>query len=157
MTTSVAKPFTGLHMLLIFLGFFGVVIGVNVFMAVQSARTWTGLVVDNSYVASQNFETVRETIAHQLAAGWSLQTDYADGQISFTALDGTGAPLQLDNVSAFVRRPVGGHDDTTLPMSLQDGRYVAAVALPPGVWDVTVSTTETELGPIQYEHRVMAR
>ena len=37
--------FTGRHMLLLTVGFFGVVAAVNVGMAVVSATSWTGLVV----------------------------------------------------------------------------------------------------------------
>ena len=36
----------GRHMLLIILGFFGVVIGVNVTMATLASKSWTGLVVE---------------------------------------------------------------------------------------------------------------
>ncbi|WP_193337255.1 FixH family protein [Devosia beringensis] len=157
MASTTSKPFTGRHMLLISIAFFAVVIAANLTMAISSARTWTGLVVTNSYVASQNFQTVQDTIARQVAAGWTLQVSYADGLVRFAALDGDGAPLALTGVSAFLRRPVGGHDDTTIALHLQDNQYVAAIDLPAGVWDVTVSTDSTPLGTISYEHRVMAR
>ncbi|MBU1304226.1 MAG: FixH family protein, partial [Alphaproteobacteria bacterium] len=111
----------------------------------------------NSYVASQQFQTVHNDIARQVAAGWALNLSYDDGQVEFAALDGAGAPLALTGVSAFVRRPVGGHDDATIPLQLQDGRYIGAVALSAGVWDITVTTDATPLGAISFEHRVMAR
>ena len=157
MASATPKPFTGRHMLLINVSFFAVVVAANLTMALSSAWTWTGLVVENSYVASQNFQTVQDTIARQRAAGWALEITYSDGLVRFAAIDEAGAPLELAGVSAFLRRPVGGHEDTTLPMHLQDGQYVAAIALPAGVWDVTVTTDETALGAITYEHRVMAR
>ncbi len=157
MATTPSKPFTGRHMLMITVSFFAVVIGANLTMAISSARTWTGLVVANSYVASQGFQDVQDTIKRQLAAGWSLDISYADGLVAFTAIDGAGAQLQLQDVSAFLRRPVGGHDDVTLPMTLKDGRYVAAIELAAGVWDITVTTGATELGSIAYEHRVTAK
>ena len=47
------RGFTGRHMLAAMLGFFGVVIAVNVVMATLAAKTFSGTVVDNSYVASQ--------------------------------------------------------------------------------------------------------
>ena len=37
------------------LAFFGVIIAVNVVMATLASTSWTGLVVENSYVASQEF------------------------------------------------------------------------------------------------------
>ncbi|WP_224702319.1 FixH family protein [Devosia aquimaris] len=156
MATSTPKPFTGRHMLLVTVGFFAVVVAANLTMAISSARTWTGLVVQNSYVASQEFQTIQDTIARQKAAGWTLKTSYESGLVRFTALDGSGAPLALTGVSAFIRRPVGGHDDTSVGLTLKDGAYQAAIALPAGVWDVTVTTNPTELGAIAYEHRVTA-
>ncbi len=54
--------FTGWHMLAITLLFFGTIIAVNVTLAVYANRSWTGLVVENSYVASQHFN---ELLAEQ--------------------------------------------------------------------------------------------
>ena len=47
--------FTGRHMLGIMLAFFATVIAVNVTMAMFASKSWTGFVVRNSYVASQEF------------------------------------------------------------------------------------------------------
>ncbi|RWK14298.1 FixH family protein, partial [Mesorhizobium sp.] len=57
MTANAEKPrvFTGRHMLAIILAFFGVVIAVNLTMATLANTSWTGLVVENTYVASQQF------------------------------------------------------------------------------------------------------
>ena len=157
MATSTPKPFTGRHMLLVTVGFFAVVVAANLTMAISSARTWTGLVVDNSYVASQEFQSVQDTIARQKAAGWTLKTSYDNGVVRFEALDSAGAPIALTGVSAFIRRPVGGHDDTSIGLSLKDGAYEASIPLPPGVWDITVTTDPTDLRATAYEHRVTSK
>ncbi|MBX4975304.1 cation transporter, partial [Rhizobium lentis] len=49
------RGFTGLHMLLATSAFFAVVIAVNVTMAFYASSSWSGLVVENTYVASQEF------------------------------------------------------------------------------------------------------
>lgn len=157
MANATPKPFTGRHMVLVTVSFFAVVLAANLTMAISSAVTWTGLVVDNSYVASQGFQTVQDTIARQKAAGWSFKTHYVDGMLRFEALDRAGASLPLTGVSAFLRRPVGGHDDTTIGLTLKDGAYEGAITLPAGVWDVTVTTDPTDLGAIAYEHRVTSK
>lgn len=151
---TTAREFTGWHMLAIITTFFAVVIAVNLTMAISSMRTWTGLVVDNSYVESQRFNDKQHTIAAQRAAGWVVETSHADGSIVFSARDAAGNTLMLDNVSAFVRRPVGGHDDTTLALELRGSDYVGALDLAPGVWDITITTAPTPLGMIEYESRV---
>jgi nitrogen fixation protein FixH len=55
MTDMTRKPFTGYHMAAILIGFFGIVIAVNIYMAKVAVGTFGGTVVDNSYVASQNY------------------------------------------------------------------------------------------------------
>ena len=49
------RQFTGRHMLAILIAFFGTVIAVNMVMAVLATRTFGGLVVENSYVATRQF------------------------------------------------------------------------------------------------------
>ena len=47
--------FTGRHMLLVMVAFFGVTITVNLVLAFFATSSWTGLIVKNSYVASQEY------------------------------------------------------------------------------------------------------
>ena len=47
--------FTGWHMFTIICMFFGTIITVNMILAFNAGSTWTGLVVKNTYVASQIF------------------------------------------------------------------------------------------------------
>ena len=63
--TQTARPFTGRHMLLIMLGFFAVVLTANMTMVYFASHSWSGLVVKNSYVASQEFnETTDKMMAN---------------------------------------------------------------------------------------------
>jgi nitrogen fixation protein FixH len=150
------REFTGRHMLLITSAFFTVVIGVNVAMAVSASRTWTGLVVANSYVASQEFQVKSDAAHRQNAAGWTMDITYRDGRL-IVQIAADGHELDLAEVEAFVRRPVGGNDDATVPLSLGQGGYEGAIDLAPGVWDVTVTTAPTALGAIERETRITVR
>nr|WP_295887320.1 FixH family protein [uncultured Devosia sp.] len=150
------REFTGGHMLLITIAFFTVVIGVNVAMAVSASRTWTGLVVANSYVASQEFQVKSDAAHRQNAAGWTMDITYRDGRL-IVQIAADGRELELAQVEAFVRRPVGGNDDATVPLSLGPGGYEGAIDLAPGVWDVTVTTAPTALGAIERETRITVR
>ena len=49
------RNFNGWHMFAILCAFFGVVIAVNITMATYASTTFGGIVVENSYVASQEF------------------------------------------------------------------------------------------------------
>lgn len=157
MTAKIQAPreFTGKHMLLLAIGFFGVIISVNVLMAVLSATSWTGLVVQNSYVASQEFETRR--IAHdaQQAAGWQSDIRLAEGRVMLSVRDAAGQPVALGLVELLVNRPVGGHDDQRLVLERQtDGSYAADLHLAGGVWDLHVEAPETALGPYDLHERL---
>lgn len=151
--STASKEFTGRHMLALAVSFFGVIIAVNVVMAVSAARTWTGLVVENSYVASQEFQAKADALHAQEQAGWTIRIAYEAGQIVIEARDRDGI-LALDDLSAFIRRPVGGHEDARVSLQLTDGAYRGDIALKPGVWDVTVTSAATPLGAIERETRI---
>ena len=145
--------FTGRHMALLAVSFFGVIISVNVGMAVVSSTSWTGLVVDNSYVASQEFEEKRIAHDKQLAAGWQASFTYAPGIAQLIVKDGAGNPVDLGPVSLLINRPVGGHDDEKLTLNRSaDGGYTATITLGEGVWDV-VATASTGTGPFELHER----
>jgi nitrogen fixation protein FixH len=153
MSATQQREFTGRHMVMITVAFFGVIIAVNVLMAVAASRTWTGLVVDNSYVASQEFQEKADAARSQAEAGWTMELAYDSGQLIVRALD-DGEPLALDAMTAFVRRPVGGHDDATLVLSPGVDGYAAPIDLAPGVWDVTIVSGPTALGAVEFETRI---
>jgi len=149
--TAAGRPFTGWHMLMVMLAFFGVIIGVNVFMAVSAARTWTGLVVQNSYVASQEFNTKQANARAQQAMGWSGSLAYDGAALRFRLVDGTGLPLVPDPVIVAVSRPIGVEGDQTLVLEpLPDGSYAAAVDLKPGAWNALILAQFAE--GADYEH-----
>ena len=54
------RELTGKHVLVITVGFFGVIIAVNLLMAYKAISTFPGLEVSNSYVASQKFNSYIE-------------------------------------------------------------------------------------------------
>ena len=149
------RPFTGRHMWILALSFFGVIIAVNVGMATLAMRSWTGLVVNNSYVASQEFEDKRLAHQAQQAAGWQAVLTYLPGVARLVIVDGARGPIDLGDVSLQVNRPVGGHDDQTVSLHHKaDGSYEASIELPRGLWDATVTAPKTTLGPFELRERI---
>ena len=147
MSQRAPREFTGRHMLVLVISFFGVIIGVNIAMAVASSRTWTGLVVANSYVASQEFQIKRDRARQQYDSGWRGAITYADGAATFTLMDDTGQPIDAGKVSISFKRPVGDQQDQVLVLArAADGSYSGKVALDSGVWHATVLAGETPLG-----------
>ncbi len=154
LTQTSETGFTGRHMLLTMLGFFGVIVSVNITMAVMSATSWTGLVVTNSYVASQEFEEKRLAHVAQQEAGWRSGFAFDGATARLSVIDAAGAPRWLGVVEARFHRPVGGHDDQDLVLERQaDGSYSAPLQLGAGVWDVEIFAAETDLGPFALRDR----
>lgn len=153
MSKASSNEFTGRHMLLITLAFFGVIITVNTIMAVSASRTWTGLVVQNSYVASQEFQDKADAIRAQHAAGWTFGITYESG-ILLLQPEGNAQSLELTDVQGFIHRPVGGHEDATIVLSATQRGYEAPIDLPSGVWDVNITTAATALGVVEREARI---
>ncbi|TIU14500.1 MAG: cytochrome oxidase, partial [Mesorhizobium sp.] len=83
MSANARRPreFTGRHMLATILAFFGVVIAVNLTMATFASTSWTGLVVENTYVASQQFNRKAEEGRAQAALGWTGKLTISSGEV----------------------------------------------------------------------------
>jgi nitrogen fixation protein FixH len=138
------RPFTGWHMTAILVAFFGVVIAVNVLMATMAVRTFGGTVVDNSYVASQQFNGWLAQGRAQRALGWDVAvTRGAGGVPVITATDAAGQPLVGAVVTATARHPLGRMPDRPLRLtSAGDGRFTAAEPLRAGRWHIIITVID---------------
>ncbi len=152
-TTAPQKgEFTGKHMLLIIVAFFTVIIAVNAVMATVAIGSWTGLVVENSYVASQQYND-KLAVAHARSAlGWQGGMDYENGELVFTLVDADGAPVALDGVTVEVSRPIGVEGDRIVELAqVADGSHRIAIDLEGGVWNAAIVARVP--GEADYEHR----
>ncbi len=141
--TRKAFTFTGWHMLAIMLAFFGTIITVNFTMAYFATSTWSGLVVKNTYVASQEFNGKTAAIKEMLATGIAgdLSVDTKGMRYRLTLPD--NVPVVADSVLAHFKRPVGEHQDFELVMTpAGDGLYLAETAVLPGSWIVEIKATK---------------
>lgn len=140
MKQAVQQEFTGRHMLIIMVLFFGTIITVNLIMATLANTSWSGLVVRNSYVASQEFNEKAVAARAQAALGWTPVIRFGSGRITFQMQDKSGGQIVLEGVKLVLRHPVGEKADLHLTLERQpDGSFSAAEAIPDGVW--TVETT----------------
>ncbi len=136
------SEFTGRHMLIAMLAFFGVIIAVNITMAFFASSTWTGLVVKNSYVASQEFNAKLEKAKAQEDMGWTSKIALNGQDLELTIADAKARPLAALNVVAKVYRPVAEAEDHGVALSeKRPGVYGATVDLNPGLWEVAVMAT----------------
>ncbi len=125
-------PFTGRDFAAILVVFFTVVLAVNVLMARDAIATFGGVVVENSYVASQEFNGWLRESASEKALGWSAHVSRrSDGRVAVRL---AGAPASAA-LAGDVWHPLGRLPDLTLGFSRSDdGSFVSRQALPPGRW-----------------------
>lgn len=132
---TATHEFTGRKMLAIMLAFFGVVIAVNVMMAVLARRSWTGLVVENSYVASQSFDTDTAALEKSAAMDIHAALSYEAGKISVAFKTQGGTPLQVKNAQLHLGHPVAAASDLSVGLQCSaPGLCSADVPLGPGPW-----------------------
>jgi nitrogen fixation protein FixH len=144
MRSSVLKgPFTGWHMLGVMCLFFGVVIGVNITMAVFAGSSWSGLVVKNTYVASQTFDDDVREVERMKAMGWQSHLQVSAHTVAYSLTNALGVAVRADKVSAAFSRPVGEDQDRVVALQrAPDGHFEAAHDLSAGQWLVTVTAVK---------------
>lgn len=131
--------FTGWHMLICLLLFFGTIIAVNIGMAVLASSSWTGLVVKNSYVASQKFNAELDAAKLQKSHGWTSRLAYENGVLTFRLLDRDGISATMTGSKLAVGRPAFEQQDMQLALpALGDGVHAARIELAPGNWFLRV-------------------
>lgn len=119
---------------------FSVIIAVNILMAYQAVKTFPGLEVSNSYVASQTFDAER---AAQEGLGWTLAPEYnaAAKQLRLAFTDKAGYPAEVTSLAVLVGRTTESRQDMRPDFMREAGVFVAQVELPMGKWMLQVEAT----------------
>jgi nitrogen fixation protein FixH len=139
-----------------------VVIGVNVTMATLAGRSWTGLVVENTYVASQQFnEKAREGRA-QAALGWKGILTIGAGEVRYSLADAQGKPVPMRGVRVLFRHPAYEAEDKAVTLAAssgnpsgQAGEFVARHTPKDGVWIIEIDADAGLASPFRDVRRVM--
>lgn len=126
----------GWHVLGIFVAAFGVIITVNVIMATKAITTFPGLEVQNSYVASQEFD---QRLADQQRLGWTVYADDVDDMVHLKITDPEGNPVRARELSAIIGRTTRAADDVQPVFAWNGELYEAPLTLGGGKWIVRVS------------------
>jgi len=127
------REFTGRHAAMVFVGAFTIIVGVNIALAVSAVWTFPGLEVNNSYVASQNFDDRRAT---QEALGWTVSARASGGLVILSITDATGAPVKVADLQATLGRATHVKDDLAPDFRFDGTAYVAPVELASGNWNI---------------------
>lgn len=153
-----SREFTGRHMLVIMVAFFSVIIAVNLTMAFFARSSWTGAVVENTYVASQQFNRKAAEGRAQAALGWTADLAIADGKVSYRLTDSLGDMVTASQATASFRRPAHAGEDQQVALIRQpDGSLSAPVELRDGSWIVEIDTEVGLEHPYRDTRRLILR
>jgi len=124
--------FTGRHMTAILTCGFGVVIAVNFTMAALASSSFGGVVVKNSYVASQEFNGWLEKAEASEKLGYSVFAAHReDGRVTLTT---SGVPAGA-LITATARHPLGHQADQALTFAPGTAdNWTSTAALPGDRW-----------------------
>lgn len=150
------KPFTGWHMLAIMVAFFGVIIAVNLLMATLANTSWTGLVVQNTYVASQQFNERVADARAQAALGWKGTLTIANGDIRYKLVDASGSAIPVEGVTASFRRPAYEGEDWQATLARDaDGVFSTVAPVRDGIWIVDTEAKLKDGAPYHEARRIV--
>lgn len=147
------KPFTGRRMLITILLFFAVIITANMTMLFSALGSFGGLLVKNSYVASQRFNNDIADDRSSAIAAWSVSAQVREAPgggalLIATVSDETGAAIDALSLDGLIGRPTHERDDEPLVFTrVAEGAYSAALAGDAskyvGAWRVILRDSET--------------
>jgi nitrogen fixation protein FixH len=133
------RQIKGVHLLLMMVAFFGVVIAVNATMATFATRTFGGTVVDNSYVASQQFNTWLARAEAQRRTGASISLAVTDRIVTVDARS-AGLADEGATLTGWAIHPLGRAEPVALRFQRQgSGHFVATAPLPAGRWQLELT------------------
>ncbi|WP_421694671.1 FixH family protein [Aestuariivirga sp.] len=133
------KQLKGSHVLAMFIAFFGVIFAVNFLMAFLANSTWSGLVVENGFVASQSFDKDLARAKAQEALGWDVGFSFNQSGIRLSFADAKGAAIGSLAITGMLERTVTDKQDQQLTFTHQGGGiYSAPARLGKGLWEVEV-------------------
>ncbi len=145
------KEVTGWHVFAMFALAFGIIIAVNLTLAFNAIRTFPGLEVKNSYVASQSFDLDR---AAQEGLNWKVSADLLDNVLVLRVMQNDQS-IAPEIVSATFGRATNVAQDETPQFVYARGAYRANVDAGAGNWNLRIKML-SDTGTL-FQQRIIVR
>lgn len=131
-------PLTGRKVFFGMASAFAVIISVNLYLAYSAVKTFPGLEVANSYVASQSFDADRDA---QVALGWTVAADVSGEELHVSITDTNGDPVEVQSIEGTFGRATSVRDDQTPAFRFDGSVYKAPVVTAAGNWNLRMVAT----------------
>ena len=135
------RKFTGWHMTTIMVAFFAVVVGVNFTMARLAIVSFGGTVVDNSYVASQQYNGWLMKARRQATLGWTPDVTTDATRHVVISIKTAAGLLDGARISATATHPLGALPPVSLTFRQGSGPARSLQRLPTGRWLLHIDVT----------------
>lgn len=145
------RELTGRHVAAMFGLGFGTIIAVNAVLAISAVRSFPGLEVRNSYVASQAFEGARTA---QEALGWDVTAVLSAGLLTLR-FDKGGHAVRPQILSAVFGRATSVSADQTPDFRFENGRFIAPVAAEAGNWNLRIQAEAAD--GTRFQQRIIVK
>lgn len=145
------REIKGWHVATIFVLAFGTIIAVNLTLAFNAVRTFPGLEVKNSYVASQSFDRDR---AAQDALGWDVSATLDGTTLALSILE-DGRPIAPKIEAATFGRATSVAQDQTPEFAFDGTALIANVEAGRGNWNLRVKARAKD-GTL-FQQRIIVR
>lgn len=143
---------TGRKVLIIAVSAFAVILGANLTLAFNAVSTFPGLEVDNSFVASQNFNA---ELSEQLALGWDVKARHNAGELVLSITDRDGQPVRVAHLDATLGAATHVRADQRPDFVFSDGAYRAPIELGKGNWNIRMHAVAPD--GTEFRQRVVLR
>lgn len=157
-TPPSAFRLTGWHFLAIIVGFFLVVIAVDVSFAVVAYRTHPGEVSVTPYEDGLVYDREIRQMHVQQALGWQAGAAALPGQVVVEMRDRAGTPIRGLAMDGKLERPATETGRLT-PRFVETapGVYAGRVAAAPGAWDLSAEARDDKGHVFKLERRLTWR
>ncbi len=156
------KPLTGRMVLFLLVGFFGVVIGVNVIMMRLAIKTLPGTDVDSAYSASLVYEKEIAAAHDQNVRNWHVDAQVrrdpnGGATLRVEARDNNGQPVSGLRFQGRFERPTDRRADQAVTLTETGiGIYSGSAApIVPGQWDLVLQGDKAERRMFLSRNRVL--
>jgi nitrogen fixation protein FixH len=157
---SDAKPLTGRTVLFCFIGFFGVIAGMNAILVRAATSTFGGVETASAYKASVTFKNELAAARAQAARGWSvtanLQRDATGAAgLDLRIADADGrAPSGL-TATARLTHPTDSRRDRVIELVAGiPGAFQGAAEAEAGQWDLVIDLHQGEERAFRSRNRI---
>jgi nitrogen fixation protein FixH len=141
---------TGKKVLAILVGFFSVIIAVNMVMAYVAVTTFSGMQTQRPYEAGLKFNHAISQARVQQEQHWKVDTHIErtkDGQVtlSMAVADQQGTAIVIQSVSVQLVSPVDSRNDAAFALVAEGpGRYRGLAQAAAGQWDLVIEAKRTD-------------